>query len=278
MRLQQDGVVESGLRWYFAYQCNPILVPYILPLFLPHGLHRDCALGLMFVELLRTDVSRTNVLWNWRVGPGISEIGMDVCWNWGLAQNCNTVIGLWKDCKMSSGLQWDFIESAIPLQSSVLHGIAKDCARIAGHRVVALRSARIACNLRTYQDFGSIFWSSCNPLRFCNLVTIQLQDCICVGIAVKIALDCAWLGILVQSSLIVPRFGMGCVIRGPILGRLKSDDLWGGSKKDCEWIALNLRSHHNPQDCKRLCRHCRGFGWIALWYPTDCNSGTIWRG
>ena len=225
--------MESGLRWYFAYQCNPILVPYILPLFLPHGLHRDCALGLMFVELLRTDVSRTNVLWNWRVGPGISEIGMDVCWNWGLAQNCNTVIGLWKDCKMSSGLQWDFIESAIPLQSSVLHGIAKDCARIAGHRVVAIRSARIACNLRTYQDFGSIFWSSCNPLRFCNLVTIQLQDCICVGIAVKIALDCAWLGILVQSSLIVPRFGMGCVIRGPIKIRRPFGWIETGLWMDC---------------------------------------------
>ena len=120
---------------------------------------------------------------------------------WGLAQNCNTVIGLWKDCKMSSGLQWDFIESAIPLQSSVLHGIAKDCARIAGHRVVALRSARIACNLRTYQDFGSIFWSSCNPLRFCNLVTIQLQDCIDRGFAS---------GLLWRSHWIVHGSGFWC--------------------------------------------------------------------
>ena len=30
--------------------------------------------------------------------------------------------------------------------------------------------------------------------------------------------------------------------------------------QDREWIAPNLQSNHNPQDCKILCRNCQDFG------------------
>ena len=51
---------------------------------------------------------------------------------------------------------------------------------------------------------------------------------------------------------------MDCIIRGQILGRLQSDSLLDGLKQDFKRIALNLQSHNNPQDCKRLCRIARG--------------------
>jgi hypothetical protein len=61
--------------------------------------------------------------------------------------------------------------------------------------------------------------------------------------------------VLIEAIIgsIVRRSGMGCEIRGPFLDRLKY----------CKWIALNLPPNRDPQDCKRLCRHCQGLGWIA---------------
>ena len=44
--------------------------------------------------------------------------------------------------------------------------------------------------------------------------------------------------------------------------------------QDHEWIASNLQSDHSPQDCKRLCRHCKGFGnLVAINFDrTDCDQ------
>ena len=44
--------------------------------------------------------------------------------------------------------------------------------------------------------------------------------------------------------------------------------------QDREWIASNLQSDHSPQDCKRLCRHCKGFGnLVAINFDrTDCDQ------
>ena len=51
--------------------------------------------------------------------------------------------------------------------------------------------------------------------------------------------------------------GLGC--GRPVLRDGKSDG--GGLKQDRDGIAVNLQSHHNPRDCKRLWQHCPEF-WV----------------
>ena len=41
------------------------------------------------------------------------------------------------------------------------------------------------------------------------------------------------------------------------------------------WLETWLQFHQNRQDCKKLCRHCQGFGWIALFSLTDCQRMSI---
>ena len=76
-----------------------------------------------------------------------------------------------------------------------------------------------------------------------------------------------------QSSLIVSIE----VIFGSILLRSGMTDNSGSIaiRWPMGWLETWLQFHQNPQDCKKLCRHCQGFGWIALWSLTDCEWMTI---
>ena len=106
------------------------------------------------------------------------------------------------------------------------------------------------------------------------------MDCIAIAMCLQCDLhrDCRAdrLEIALIWSRIVYHNGLWCSLfdRLAILCTFAIQSQSGSTvliEVDCNRIALNLQFHRNPQDCKRLCRHCRGFGWTALRSLTDCE-------